>query len=174
MLNNKCVVVILGLKAKLSEALRPKSRQHWKVIFWNWDPTTIWHHLASGQFFPSRITPPYCTEGVICRKYIIYVFIIHKERTADFWGRSPGFESGISFLNDTGAEGLLCTNIYSEGFVGGGGVLPLRKKIRTISNFSKHFPKNLFLYVFLLNFWPFWIQFEKCYMFCLELPRIGT
>ena len=48
---------VTGLK--FSKALSHKRRQPLKVIFWNWGPTTIWHNLASAQFFSSKITPPY-------------------------------------------------------------------------------------------------------------------
>ena len=51
-------LLILGLQAKFAKALRPKSRQLYKVIFWNWGPTTIWPNLTSVQFFPQKSLHP--------------------------------------------------------------------------------------------------------------------
>ena len=50
------------VKVTFSEVLRKVKKQHFKVKFRNWDPITIWHNLASGQFLSSIITPPYSTD----------------------------------------------------------------------------------------------------------------
>ena len=44
-------VLILGLQAKFAEALRPKSKQLYKVIFWNFWSYNNLAYLASAHFF---------------------------------------------------------------------------------------------------------------------------
>ena len=41
----------VGLQSIFSEALRQVKNQGFKVIFWNWGPTTIWHDIEYVAFF---------------------------------------------------------------------------------------------------------------------------
>ena len=41
-------------RVKLSEALRQVKKQHFKVKFWNWGPSTIWPIMTCFQFFPLK------------------------------------------------------------------------------------------------------------------------